>query len=86
MAVAKKPSRQKKDLDQSLDSVIEKGGSSAKVQEQNEDEIKQVQLRIPSGKLNEIDRIIKKKAPKPKRHYWILEAIFEKLEREQSNQ
>jgi hypothetical protein len=85
MAVAKKPSRQKKETPASLDNIIDKGGSSAK-SKNREEEIKNVQLRIPQSTLNEIDKVLNNKSPKPKRHYWLLEAVYQKLELEQANQ
>jgi len=41
-----------------------------------------VNLRIPSDQLARIDQTVSSRSPKTSRHYWLLEAILEKLERE----
>ena len=46
---------------------------------------KNVQLRIPLDMLERIDTILRDRKPAPSRHFWILEAMQEKMEREDSN-
>ena len=48
------------------------------------EQIVKVDIRIDRGTLDEIDQLLTKKKPQPKRHPWLLEAIHEKLRREQS--
>lgn len=44
--------------------------------------IQPLKLRIPQELLQEIDGAVAARRPSPSRHQWILEAIYEKLERE----
>jgi hypothetical protein len=46
---------------------------------------KPVKLRVPESLLNQIDAAVEKRRPAPSRHSWILEAIWEKLEREEAD-
>lgn len=82
MAIAKKPSREKKSPQPSLDSLIEKGGSAAKRSSKSKEDISYVQLRVPQGTVEEIDEVVDKRSPKPTRHHWLLEAVYEKLAKE----
>lgn len=41
-----------------------------------------VKLRIPDDLLSRIDAAVGKRRPAPSRHQWILEALYEKLERD----
>ncbi|NJN48561.1 MAG: hypothetical protein HC805_00490 [Alkalinema sp. RL_2_19] len=41
-----------------------------------------VKLRVPESLLEEIDAAVAERQPAPSRHQWILEAIYEKLDRE----
>ena len=64
--------------------IIGRGGDVPSEQVKNGagDEEKKVQLRLLDGLITEIDGTRKARRPKPSRHSWILEAIYEKLERE----
>ncbi|MCY7284837.1 MAG: hypothetical protein LH679_15720 [Cyanobacteria bacterium CAN_BIN43] len=42
-----------------------------------------VKLRVPADLLAQVDAAVKSRRPSPSRHQWILEAIYEKLEREE---
>jgi len=42
-----------------------------------------VNLRTPIEVLARIDRAVAARQPKTSRHYWLLEAVLEKLEREE---
>ena len=59
--------------------LISKGGSVAK-QENNED--KQVLVRIPKDLLEQIDALAQSRRVRTPRNTWIVEALFEKVERE----
>ena len=39
-------------------------------------------MRLPIELLKRVDEVVKSRRPAPSRHQWILEAIYEKLERE----
>lgn len=41
-----------------------------------------IKLRIPGELLEQIDRMVDTRKPSPSRHQWILEALYEKVERE----
>lgn len=45
-------------------------------------EVQPVKLRLPQSLLNQIDTAVSNRKPAPSRHQWILEAIYEKLQRE----
>ena len=47
-----------------------------------EEEVKGLKLRLPVGLLRQVDDAVAHRRPAPSRHQWILEAIWEKLERE----
>jgi hypothetical protein len=55
------------------------------VEEINEKEIQSLKLRIPVELLKQVDLAVRKRRPSPSRHQWILEALYEKLERESAN-
>lgn len=86
MAIAKRPIRENKEKasDKTVDELINRGGSNPK-SGINNDEVKKVQLRISQKKLDEIDKVLEKRTVAPSRHTWILEAVYEKLMREQSS-
>jgi hypothetical protein len=81
MAIARKPKPQ------TVDEFIGEGGS-APVATATETKPKTtkteqpVKLRVPADLLEQIDLAVAAKRPAPSRHNWILEAIYEKLERE----
>lgn len=43
-----------------------------------------VKLRVPEQLLAQVDQAVSKRRPAPSRHQWLLEAIYEKLERDQT--
>lgn len=82
MAVAKKPKIAKgKSNGVDIDALINKGGTPAIVTKKNSED-KPILIRIPSNALEKIDEIVSSKQIKTPRHTWLLEAVFEKLERE----
>lgn len=86
MALSRKLSKQEKETNPSVEDLIMKGGSSGtsdeKIGEDTED-LKRVQLRVPSTKLEQIDKMVRKRPGKLSRHTWIMEAIEEKLTKEE---
>lgn len=49
------------------------------------DEIYFQQVRIAQKYIDQIDQVVQKRRVKTARHAWLLEAIFEKLDREQTD-
>lgn len=76
----------------SVDDFIQEGGSvppvaepapsQTTVEEPNEEEVKGLKLRLPTSLLRRVDDAVAARRPAPSRHQWILEAIYEKLDRE----
>lgn len=76
----------------SVEEFIQEGGAvpqvveaQAQTKEQTaaaKDEVQSVKLRVPTELLVQVDASVTKRRPAPSRHQWILEAIYEKLERE----
>ena len=82
MAIARKPkatNKEEKAVD--INALISKGGSPA-TNNQKKVEEKPILLRVPSDVLERIDEIVSSKQIKTPRHTWLLEAVFEKLEKE----
>ncbi|NJK51540.1 MAG: hypothetical protein HC936_00095 [Leptolyngbyaceae cyanobacterium SU_3_3] len=71
-----------------VDEFIQEGGSVPQVaapkpvEELTEEEVKGLKLRLPVDLLKRVDEVVKSRRPAPSRHQWILEAIYEKLDRE----
>ncbi len=92
MALTRKPSTPPstsvlKEAD--IDALINRGGevpstkSAAKAPPAEDSErIIPTQLRVTKGKLDEIDKQVKRSKIKISRHSWLLQAIEEKLERD----
>ncbi len=53
----------------------------APLQSESDEEIKSLKMRLPVSLLKQIDDAVAQRRPAPSRHQWILEAIWEKLER-----
>lgn len=82
MAIARKPKAENKDKKQvDIDALINKGGSPV-ANDKMKTKDKSILLRIPSDTLKTIDEVVSSKQIKTPRHTWLLEAVFEKLERE----
>lgn len=83
MAITKKPkASEKREDEQSINALINKGGSIAEENDDKQIGDKAILIRIPAEALKKIDEIVSAKKIKTPRHTWLLEAIFEKLERE----
>lgn len=73
-------------LDKKAEEFISQGGSTAAKSVQNSKTEAIVNLRIPTDVLNQIDEAVKQRRLPTPRHRWLLEAIFEKLDREQGRE
>jgi predicted HicB family RNase H-like nuclease len=62
--------------------VINRGGSSAASQEENEEQERVFNLRVPESLVKEVDALRKRRTGKISRNTWILEAIEDKIQRE----
>lgn len=82
MAVRRKPA--------SVDEFIHAGGAEPVAVEKRAatakilPAIQPVKLRVDADLLAQIDAAVNARRPAPSRHQWILEAIYEKLDRDQS--
>lgn len=84
MAITRKPKAAAQSgavSEQQIKQLISKGGSIA--QEENKTE-KQVLVRIPPELLEQMDALAQARRVRTPRHTWILEALWEKVERESS--
>lgn len=82
MAISSKPKGKQVDVD----ALINKGGSvPVKEAEQDTSTLIRLQLRLAPEMLTRIDNARNRWGAKPSRHFWILEAIAEKLKREEKN-
>jgi hypothetical protein len=78
------PIRKKPTAPQSVHEFIHAAG--AEKAEADTDPIVPVKLRVPEQLLAQVDQAVSKRRPAPSRHQWLLEAIYEKLERNQSTE
>jgi hypothetical protein len=80
MPVSRKPKGTEKDLE----AFIQGGGSEPEQlqSESIEKKVQPIKLRIPADLLEEIDALVAGRKPSPSRHQWILEALYEKVERD----
>ena len=69
-----------------IDALIHKGGSVAGSEApQRTEKHAPVVLRIPAEVLAQVDAAVQRRSVRIPRHTWIMEAIVEKLEREQTS-
>lgn len=66
--------------------IIARGGSVVGEHKTDESERKLLQLRLPTGLIARIDATRERRSVPPSRHHWILEAIHEKLLREERDE
>lgn len=76
------PVRKKPTAPQNVHEFIHAAGPEKP--EADRESIVPVKLRIPEQLLVQVDQAVTKRRPVPSRHQWLLEAIYEKLERDQS--
>jgi hypothetical protein len=69
---------------QDIDAVINRGGSSAASQEDNQEQERVFNLRVPESLVKTVDALRKRRTGKISRNTWILEAIEDKIQRESS--
>lgn len=87
MALSRKPKTGKKakvEADEVTELIL-KGGSSPDdllKKETTKKDIVYVQLRISSEQLEKVDALVKERPGKLSRHTWIMEAIAEKIKRD----
>lgn len=85
MAIARKP----KSINHvnAVDLLINKGGSVSgenKLKQKSDDKkLNPITLRLPNSLIDQIEEILLKKIIRKPRHTWILEAILEKIDKEQ---
>jgi hypothetical protein len=65
-----------------IDAVINRGGSAAASQEDNQEQERVFNLRVPESLVKEVDALRKRRTGKISRNTWILEAIEDKIQRE----
>jgi predicted HicB family RNase H-like nuclease len=71
---------------QDIDAVINRGGSSsATSQEEHMEKERIFNLRVPELLVAKVDALRKRRTGKISRNTWILEAIADKVEREQGS-
>jgi hypothetical protein len=80
MAISRKPSSTAAVSEAAINALIEKGGSVA--QDPKDAGKKNLQLRLETELINQIDAVRGNRTISPSRHTWILEAIHEKLQKE----
>lgn len=81
MPVSRKPKTREKDVE----AFIKEGGTESVTEETQPAKTKEIQpikLRVPAELLADIDTAVANRKPSPSRHQWLLEALYEKLERE----
>jgi hypothetical protein len=84
MAITRKPKAAGSAAPASVDELINRGGSPSGKAE-TADATTPVVLRIPTTMLGQIDAMVKAQAIKTPRHRWMLEALYEKLSREEKD-
>ncbi|MEM9032136.1 MAG: hypothetical protein AAGB18_05770 [Pseudomonadota bacterium] len=91
MALARKPKAKPDTADEkSIEALINRGGSvaedapAAKTNGAGKGKTVNMTLRLPPDLSAQVDAAVEQRAIRPPRHTWILEAIYEKLDREAS--
>jgi hypothetical protein len=67
-----------------IDAVINRGGASAPSHDAEGEKERIFNLRVPERLVEQVDALRKKRIGKISRNTWILEAIEDKVERDQS--
>ncbi len=93
MAVTRKPVARPQDTaehgrpdEATIRAIIERGGSIAGENQADDIARKLLQLRLPVALIARIDTALRTRTVPPSRHHWILEAIHEKLAREEGDE
>jgi hypothetical protein len=83
MAITRKPAPVRPAPPVDVEDLINRGGSAPSRPEPAEsDQVVPVILRLPASMLKSIDRLVKSRPVRIPRHTWLLEAVYEKLSRE----
>ncbi len=87
MAVTRKPAKKPTPQAVDVEALILKGGSVAGEAEAagQTGKAASVVLRIPADVMERVDQAVQSRRIKTPRHTWLLEAIVEKLDREQAD-
>ncbi len=86
MSISKKPKAKADTSEAEVQALISKGGSpasSSQGKKLGKKDIVPVTLRLPAELTRRIEVVLQKRAFKIPRHTWLLEAVIEKLEREE---
>ena len=86
MSISKKPKAKAETSEAEVQALISKGGSpasSSQGKKLGKKDIVPVTLRLPAELTRRIEMVLQKRAFKIPRHTWLLEAVIEKLEREE---
>ncbi len=85
MAIAKKPKLNPVPASDEgrIQALINKGGSVAVREEEASAGLCRLQLRLDAGLISRVDNVRRNRLVAPSRHAWLLEAIHEKLQREE---
>lgn len=89
MSISKKPKiKSSSQSEQKVQELIKKGGSAANQDTKSEGKKKQkeivpMSLRLPRELSERLEMVLERRLIKTPRHTWILEAILEKLKREE---
>ncbi len=73
---------QANDDDISVDPKVISNLEPSENQLDSESDIQPLKLRVPRDLVKDIDHLLSQRKPKISRHNWILEALYEKLERD----
>jgi hypothetical protein len=73
---------QANDDDISVDPKVISNLELSENQLDSESDIQPLKLRVPRELVRDIDNLLSQRKPKISRHNWILEALYEKLERD----
>jgi len=86
MAITSKPKPKTQPVEADVQRLIDKGGSVAKAQPDDEQKVSSVLLRIPRDMLADIDASVKRRRPvRISRQAWIIEVLHERLIQEQKD-
>lgn len=74
-------------LDRKAEEFINQGGSTAAAKSEPSNKAEAtVNVRLPVDVLAQVDEVVKQRRARIPRHSWLLEAIYEKLDRETKEQ
>ncbi|MGI0120211.1 hypothetical protein [Zooshikella sp. RANM57] len=83
MGINRKPVTVQSQTPTNVEEFIEQGGSvPQEAKKKKAQTIQYTQLRLTEDEVKLIDKAREARRPKPSRHAWILEAIYEKVDKE----